>query len=107
MQRYLPNLNFLFAYLFYPPKWILSCNKSDALDRQATFKDKKVTLTEQLDSPKRTSGGLVLIGWLSYFRATRLVKSENKYEGLVSKETAVLRRRGVETNVWFINSIDN
>ena len=26
---------------------------------------------------------------------------------LVSKETAVLRRWGVETNVWFINRVEN
>ena len=27
--------------------------------------------------------------------------------GLVSKEAVVLCRRGVETNVWFINRVDN
>ena len=31
----------------------------------------------------------------------------NMDRGLVSKETAVLRRWGVETNVWFINRVDN
>ena len=30
-----------------------------------------------------------------------------KRKGLVSKENAVLRRWGVETNVWFINRVDN
>ena len=27
--------------------------------------------------------------------------------GLISKETVVLRHWGVETNVWFINRVDN
>ena len=27
--------------------------------------------------------------------------------GLISKETVVLRRWGVETNVWFTNRVDN
>ena len=29
------------------------------------------------------------------------------FKGIVSTETAVLRQWGVETNVWFINRVDN
>ena len=35
------------------------------------------------------------------------IKTMEKVRGLVSKETAVLRRWGVERNVWFINRVDN
>ena len=31
--------------------------------------------------------------------------SEKKIKGLVSKDNVVLRRWGVETNVWFINRV--
>ena len=31
---------------------------------------------------------------------------DEKHKGLVSKETVLLRRWGVETNVWFIKKVD-
>ena len=34
-------------------------------------------------------------------------KRRKRKRGLVSKETVVLRRWGVETNVWFSKAVDN
>ena len=33
--------------------------------------------------------------------------NNKRIRGLVSKETAVMRRWGLETNVWFIKRVDN
>ena len=52
-------------------------------------------ITKYFSSPYHTPLGSL---WTDYDHTIR---------GLVSKETAVMRRWGVETNVWFINRDDN